>query len=345
MLQRTPSDTPSVVGRPTRAARRQAGGRIDAEAIIRLQRAAGNHAVCRTLQRRIDAAAKPPLARFEVGTDVNMVVAEAGWALTVDGVLDDSDIEQLRAVALTDDDSIGDNERMFMAALLDPQNVQHLHHEFRMGFLWGEIAFPVSSITAANRAKIRDFGRAASPEGEKLLKARTASPRDAATRRAAIGRAIVGAAGAYAATARATLTLADSSGVSYDDVYRAMIAAASDSTAGDRAFAAVVFVLASRARMPVAGDVLAGRVKVDEVDASVIKKLGENTEAVYMPSAGRDPAKPEYGLKGDTIYLASTLDVSDVFSQSVVVHELTHATQDRASPALRAALSRGPRRH
>jgi hypothetical protein len=226
-----------------------------------------------------------------------------------------------------------------MAALLDPQNVQHLHDEFGVGFLSGEIAFPVSSITAANRARIRDFGRVASAEADRLLKVGAASPGDAAGRKAGLRRVIVDAAGAYAATARAALTLADSSGVAHDDVYRAMIAAASDSTAGDRAFAAAAFVLASRARMAVASDVLAGRLKVDEVNPSVLKKLGQDVVAYYMPSAGSDPAQPaEYGLKGDTVYLASTLDVSDVFSQSEVVHELTHAVQDRASATPREVL-------
>jgi hypothetical protein len=342
--QRTVSDTLGRVRRQPPMVGPQVGGRIDAEPILRLQRVAGTRAVSRVLQRRIDTAAKPPLARFQIGTDVSPIVSQTAWAVTFDGVLDDRDIELVRATALSDQgiDSIDDNQRMFIAALLDPQNVQQFHHEFPVGCLSGEIAFPVSSITAANRARIRDFGRAASAEGERLLKAGTASPGGSAARKAALARVIVDAAGAYAATARAVLSLADSSGVGYDDVYRAMIAAASDSTPGDRAFAGAVFVLASRAGMAVAGDVLAGRVKVDEVNPSVLKnlgqKLGQNIQAYYGPSAGRVPGKPDYGFKGDTMYLASTLDVSDVFSQSIIVHELTHAGQDRASSTPRDIL-------
>jgi hypothetical protein len=314
-----------------RAARSPAGGRIDSAPILVLQRTAGNRAVGRVLlQRRVDLTAKPAVARFKIDTDLSPELAQLAWAVTIDGVLDDADIDLLRQVAQHRDESVNDNERMFMAALLDTHNVEQLHQEFPSGFFTGEIAFPVSSVTAPNRARIRDFGRAFTREGDRLLNAPTSGPRQAAIRKARFRELILDTAGPrFATTARDTLALADATGVGYDTLYRAMIAAASDSTAGDRALAAAAYVIASRDGSSVAADLLAGRVKVDEVDASVIKAQGDNVVAFYLPSAGTQADQTTYGLKGDTVYLVSAFDVSDLFQQSIVVHELRHAERDR----------------
>ena len=314
-----------------RAPRSPPGGRIDPAPILLLQRTAGNRAVGRALlQRRVDLAVKPPVVRFKVSTDVSPELAQLAWAVTNDGVLDDGDIELLRQVAEYRDESVNDNERLFMAALLDKRNVEQLQEEFPRGFFTGEIAFPVSSITAPNRARIRDFGRAFPRDGDRLLNTPTSGPRQAAIRKARFRELILDTAGPrFATPARDTLALADASGVGYETLYRAMIAAASDTTPGDRALAGAAYVIASRNGTSAAADLLAGRVKVDEVAESVVKAQGDNVVAFYLPSAGTDADQTTYGLKGDTVYLVSTFDVSDLFQQSIVVHELRHAERDR----------------
>jgi hypothetical protein len=71
---------------------------------------------------------------------------------------------------------------------------------------------------------------------------------------------------------------------------------------------------------------LAGRIKVDEVGAGYI---GEHAAAVYY-TGGRS-------RKGDTIYLRSTFDVDDLDQQGTVVHELSHAADDKAASGVTSA--------
>ena len=131
-------------------------------------------------------------------------------------------------------------------------------------------------------------------------------------------------AGPFAPTANAALAVAEAWGVAPADVLRAAIAAASDSTPGDIALAAVVYVIARQSGSSVAGDVLAGRIKVDEVPRSA---LSGDEWAYYRPAAS--------GGKGDTIAVPSDLDVTNLAHRGAVVHELTHAEDDKAA--------RGPR--
>jgi hypothetical protein len=126
-------------------------------------------------------------------------------------------------------------------------------------------------------------------------------------------------AGPFASTIRKALALADSARIPRADVDAAMIAAASDSTPGDRAFAAAVFVIARRAGLGVADDLRVGKIKVDEVPTAYL----ESWVAAKYQTGGR-------ARKGDTVYLPSTFDVDDLAQQGTVVHELTHAADDKA---------------
>jgi hypothetical protein len=310
---------------PSSAVAGPARARVDPHPLLRLQRAAGNRAVCALVQRRHEFRGDATYQLFKVGREIDTQFAQTAWALTFDGRLDPSDVETLRALAESSGETIDDNERMFMAALLDPQNVKRLHEQNPGGFVAGEAAFPQDSITAANRASIRDFGRAkaAAPAAdvERLLTAPTFGPFQAAARKGLLQKLIVDTAGPFAATARGTLALADSTGIDYATVYRAMIAAASDSTPGDRAFAGATYVIARRAGLDAeAKSLLAGHLKVDEIDP---KKLPDAI-AQYQPIA----QEADTSFKGDTVYLKSTFDVTDVYMQGAVVHELTHADDD-----------------
>jgi hypothetical protein len=238
------------------------------------------------------------MVRFTVGVEIASSLAALAWSRTTNGPLDDAALDELRQLALQSDETIDDDERMFIAALLDRRGAERLHAMLPQGFTEpdAEISFPVQWISAANRAKVRDFGRSAAPA----------------------------AGGAFASTVRKALALADSARIPHADVRAAMIAAASDSTPGDRAFAAAVFVIARRAKLDVADDLLAGRIKVDEVPAAYI---GTWAAAKYQTGGS--------GRKGDTVYLPSGFDVDDLAQQGTVVHELTHAADDKAASTVR----------
>jgi hypothetical protein len=283
---------PAVKGR---ALSRRRTGSPDA---LTLQRTAGNRATRALLQRAIVTGEKLPMVRFTVGVEIGSSLAELAWSRTAGGALDETALAELRQVALQTDETIDDDERMFIAALLHPRNAQRLHAMLPHGFSAAdpEISFPVQWISAESRRKVRDIGRsAASPSG-----------------------------GPFASTVRKALALADSADIPHADVNAAMIAAASDSTPGDRAFAAAVFVIARRAGLGVADDLLAGRIKVDEVPAAYI---GSWAAAKYQSGGS--------GRKGDTVYLPSSFDVDDLAQQGTVVHELTHASDDKAASAVR----------
>jgi hypothetical protein len=123
--------------------------------------------------------------------------------------------------------------------------------------------------------------------------------------------------GAFGATARQVIAIARHDRVKLERVYDAMIAAASDSTEGDRALAGAAYVIALRAKLSVASDLLNGRVKVDEVSPRDIVGTAE-----YVSFGIGD-------RKGDTLYFSSQLNASSLLEQGLVVHELTHAATDR----------------
>jgi hypothetical protein len=277
---------------------------------LALQRAAGNRATRALLQRAVLTDEKFPMVRFTVGVEIGSSLAALAWSRTTNGPLDDTAVGELRQLALQTDETIDDDERMFIAALLDRRNAERLHAMLPQGFTepGAEISFPVQWIPAANRGKVRDFGREV---GDRA-------------RGRALDQAMLTRAGAFASTVRKALALADPARIPHADVNAAMIAAASDSTPGDWAFAAAVFVIARRAGLDVADDLLAGRIKVDEVPAAYV---GTWAAAKYQSGGS--------GRKGDTVYLPSSFDVDDLAQQGTVVHELTHAADDKATSTAR----------
>lgn len=306
-----PRQTSAAPAANGRVLSRRAAGSRDA---LALQRAAGNRATRALLQRAVVTSEKFPMVRFTIGVEIDSSLATLAWSRTTNGPLDEAALADLRQTALQTDESIDDDEGIFIAALLDPRNAERLHAMLPDGFAQEgqEISFPVQFISAENRHKVRDFGRSVAPPAE----GRRARP---SARLRAADQAMITRAGAFASTVRKALALADAARISHADVDAAMIAAASDSTAGDRAFAAAVFVIARRAGLAVADDVRDGRIKIDEVPAAYV---GTGIAAKYQTGGS--------GRKGDTVYLPSTFDVDDLAQQGTVVHELTHAADDKA---------------
>jgi hypothetical protein len=137
----------------------------DPTGVLSLQRAVGNRATHNLLARAVVIDTKVPMVRFSVGSEVTPALAAAAWARTEDGALDVEGIAALRQLALDTDATVDDDERMFIAALLDPLSARRLHALFPRGFGAPneEIEFPVSWITPAARATVRDFGRSSLP--------------------------------------------------------------------------------------------------------------------------------------------------------------------------------------
>jgi hypothetical protein len=299
-----------------RALSRRTAGSRDA---LALQRTAGNRATRALLQRAVLTDEKVPMVRFTVGVEIAASLASLAWSRTTTGSLDDAALAELREVALRTDETIDDDERMFIAALLDRRNAERLHAMLPHGFTEAdpEISFPVQWISPESRRKVRDFERSAAPPAdERRVRGRA--------RDRALDQAMLSRAGPFVSTIGKALALADAARIAHADVDAAMVAAASDSTPGDRAFAAAVFVIARRAGLDVADDLLAGRIKVDEVPAAYI---GSWAAAKYQSGGS--------GRKGDTIYLPSSFDVDDLAQQGTVVHELTHAADDKAGSTVR----------
>lgn len=93
--------------------------RRTAAAVLRLQAAAGNRAVARLLARDVvrDPQHKALGIKFTVGVEIRIGLAQKAQQLAAGGI-DDAKLRQLRAEALTVDETIDDDERMFMAGLL-----------------------------------------------------------------------------------------------------------------------------------------------------------------------------------------------------------------------------------
>jgi len=288
---------------------------LHAEHALALQRWSGNRAATRVLQRSFRKDAHGGwLFDFTVGSEISGRLAEEAFTRTRSGPLDDDDLAVLRTIALERDRTIDDNERLFLAALLDPANAKQLHTLASVGD-GSKITFAGSSITAANRERVRDFGRNDSEDQRVAMHLGGKSPsyQDRIMRLA--GRR-------FAAAAKEVVELASSTKVPLARVYEAMLAAASDSTDGDRTMAGAVYVIARRAGLAVADDLLSGAIKVDEVPPS---EITGTAEYVSMSTLDR---------KGDTIYIPSNLEVGSTAYQGLVVHELTHAARDKAATGL-----------
>jgi hypothetical protein len=302
-------DTDKGTSRPVRPAPESAPP-LD---LLALQRSAGNQACMRLLQRKTTASpAGGLLVQFTVGAEISSQLAAEALARTANGPLADDDLGALRETALGSGRTIDDDERMFLAALLDAGNAAQLQKQRAgAGFATGS-SFTVASdrISAADRERVRDFGRDEDEEVSMAL---------GGTRSSHEQRIVRLGGEALAARARKVIALAKADRVPLQQVLDAMLAAASDSTPGDRVLAGAAYVIARRARLPVAVDLLAGDLKVDEVAPD------------YIPGAAMYSMSGE-GHKGDTVYLPSSFDVASLADQGALVHELTHAVQDKAGP-------------
>jgi hypothetical protein len=299
----------------------RAAGWSPHDGVLALQRHAGNRAVGQVLARRVvgnDPATR--VVRLEVGFELTEKLARAAWTLTAKGPLDEAGVENLRQVALEHYfGTIDDDERLFIAALLDVGNASKLHQQYPRGFSedGSVIEFSAASITETNRRIVRDSGRSVRLEPTESDKAFIKDPLD---------RDIVAMTGPFRIVAMQTLKLADKAGIDHLKVYFAMLNGASDSTPGDRAYAGAAYVIASAEHMDIAKEIMAQNLKIDEVSSVWFDAEGEGSHAEFVPESSGQ-------RKGDTIYVPGTFDLDNVDHVSTLLHELQHATDAAAAAA------------
>ena len=275
---------------------------------------------------------------FRVGTELQQSFVELAQRLLGGGPLHDRGLSELRHRALVERGTVDDHERMFMAGLTDPANAAMLAAlQVQPG---ASVTFPLPSIQAAYR-RVADLNREPVPASVTAPMARA----QAAIRRLDVAGALrestaaataaereirVRATAQFAAPAGELIAYANSAAIPLTDVLTAMLAAASDSSPGDRVFAGIVYAIAAQANHSTAPDVLAGRVKVDALVPAAYARLPTppNFKAFYVTTAQAS------GVKGDTIYVQTNLDVTDLADRGTVIHELTHAERDRGAQAL-----------
>ena len=296
--------------------------------LLALQRSAGNAAVAGLVQRKLlhDARSHVDRVEFTVGDEISLTLATKAQAVAAAGV-NDAELRTLRIEALGDD-TIDDNERMFLAGLLDAANASAVAAaRIAAGT---KFTFSRASIEA-HMAHARDL--------DQQQKDPAIAAEDAAAHRAGAAGDQAGMATHFAASSAAVVnqmnTLAGAAwqprlravvtysigkpAITLEGMLEAMLAAASDDTPGDRVMAAVVLAVAAEAGHPMAANIRAGRIQVDQVGS-----LPGGDFAAYRPTAGG-------GRKGDTVYVPTGLDINDLAHRSAVIHELTHADQDARS--------------
>ena len=165
-----------------RLERTPAAAQGPAQRVLALQRDAGNRAVASMLARRV--VGNDPSTRvvhLTVGVELTTKLAQRAWELTAKGPLDEAGVEALRNIALEHwFGTIDDDERLFIAALLDAGNAAKLHTTHPRGFSdqGSVIEFDATSITASNRRTVQDSGRSKRPEPDASDKAYTKDPLD-----------------------------------------------------------------------------------------------------------------------------------------------------------------------
>jgi hypothetical protein len=284
---------------------------------------------------KFDTAGNATAFEFRVGIELQQSFVELAQKLALAGSIMDGDLRDLRTHALRFRGTVNDLERMFMAGLLDAANVAKLRR--MVVGPEASITFTFASITNARIQHIIDLGREALPEsvakpalegkealqhgrlGDALVKAAEAE--------SAASKAILLNAGPFKPQATALINFAQIHGISLTQILQAMLAAASDNSAGDKVLAGTAFAIADDASNTMAGDLLTGKLKVDALVPAAFGRLPilGTTIAFYVTAAQRT------GLKGDTVYLQTNLDIANLKDRSEVIHELRHAEEDKAA--------------
>jgi hypothetical protein len=303
---------------------------------------AGNAAVSRLLggaPRRLlrrpvaDAKGTVTAIEFTVGQEIPVGLAALAKSVAAGGVTD-KELRKLRLKALKDE-TINDDERMFLAGLLDPGNAGQVSGaSVKAG---AKLTFPRGSIEA-HLAHVKDLDR---PTMDPTVRAEFEAGLEALmkgdvggafvhaeeTAKAAERQIALLATRKWAKQAAATVAFGSERGVPTTSILAAMLAAGSDSTPGDMVMAGTVFAIAAAASHSLASDLEAGRIKVDQMPGKLLKRPGKKGTTAFATYF----AMGSGASKGDTIYVPAALDIANVDHRAQVMHELQHALEDKTS--------------
>jgi hypothetical protein len=172
------------------------------------------------------------------------------------------DLQPLRRIALADQ-TISDAERLFLAGLLDPENAKRVAAVDLKSSTGPslKLRFALDDETEKRIHAVEQLGRPAGGKGKP----------EAQIQALASGRE---------KNAKAILQFAKDRKVAAADVLAAMQTAASDFTVGDMVAAGAAYAVAAAAAHPLADDLKAGRIRVDEMP------LPDPEVAQYVATAG-----------------------------------------------------------
>jgi hypothetical protein len=253
-----------------------------------------------------------------------------------DGSLTDDELNRLRLFGIQQRGTVTQAERLLMAAGLEPAN-----HPLIAAHTTGPLSIPNAQITSANRDHVSGIGRGTlSPEYEAmffraLMAFLSGNFDEAAAEMANINETAI----------QEILTIGDRSWqhqaenlVAFIEVHNlpavsvlsAMYNAASDSSSGDQIMAGMVYATAAQAGHSMAANIASGSIKVDALIPSALQKLTNNSgvDAFYSAASLNDR------IKSDTLYVPTTLNILELPSRALIIHELTHGAQDAAAPNL-----------
>ena len=272
--------------------------------------------------------------RFRPGVELKSNFLRIAYARVKDGTVSNADLRRLRRHALSVRKTLNDHERMFMAGLLSQENRQ----TFVDSRGTKRFQFPITSITSARRERINNLDRQAPAavlaEMQEYTDALARGDLHDAIKQsqeltAASDKAIIQVSGPFKASAKALLRYIKVNKIDSVDVLDAMINAASDNGSGDRLLSGIVYAVAKQAGHSMTGKVKSGQVKIDALTPAAKEAIPEfkGNQASYVSAATAS------GLKGDTLYLLSTMMITSLYHRSAIIHELNHAKTDAAAPA------------
>lgn len=291
-----------------------------------------------SIQRQLLVTAKPPdnkglLARrpapghsdsveFRVGTEISATLANAAKKIAAGGVTKD-ELKGLRSVALSDD-TIDHEERGFLAGLLDSANAS------KVAGGGTSFVFTKASIDA-HLAEVAELERPLLDEAvwtafkEKWKSVAVGEPNEVEKHvreeeDAALVQITRLVGKSREPKLRSVVAYAAAHAVRTPQLLTAMLAGASDSTAGDMLMAAIVYAVAAAVKHQLQHELLGGTIKVDQVPKA---QLGVADASYSTEGIGKD--------KGDTIYVPESLSIDNAAHRSQIIHELEHAVQDRGA--------------
>ncbi|MCM8528773.1 MAG: DUF4157 domain-containing protein [Lentisphaeraceae bacterium] len=273
-----------------------------------------------------NAANQIQLWRFKIGLDLTPEFIAKAKKLSSDGPLTTDEINELRMHSIIQRGTVTHSERLLMAALLNQSAINIVQANVNISF-----DIPAGMITSANRNTVRQSGKSNIPENIILLLSQNLNQASTGdidgmistlkTLNKEATKAILKEAATYKRKMARVIAFAKKKNVFLPDVLRAMVNGASDNSNGDKYMAGLAYTVLNAAGQSKASKILSGDLKIDALSDSAFNK-SSNASAQYNPSGEVDFAK------GDTMYLRTSLDIDNVASRAIIVHEFIHFLQD-----------------